>query len=229
MSHFNTTDVLLVTIALLFMPYPSMASNKFVSSDYGKRFFGKGTYYGYTTGGNCGMRGNLPTYKNMLPVAINEAQYAGSKSCGACIKLVGTGKGIGGKPINGIFNAYVHDRCPECGVGDLDLSSDGDGIWKINWIFVPCPKVIPTILFEGSSKYYKKIQLRGLKFPVRSMLIDGLVGERSQDNFFVSHNGGGFRDVGILKIVDIMGNRAVAKINLNKADGVSRAIHFNFL
>lgn len=195
---------------------------KFSGSDYGKWFEGEGTYYGPTSGGNCGMgaKSTLPKmYHSMLPVAINHDQYDGSSSCGSCLEVIGKGTGIGMKPIVGKFFAYVHDQCPECKRGDLDLSKIGDGRWNIKWRFIPCPKNDLQLKFEGSNDYYKKIQVRGLKYPARSMKIDGKAGIRANDNFFVSHEGK-FPQKGLITVVDVKNNIFSGTVNMKISSGV---------
>lgn len=169
-----------------------------------------------------GSQSALPyMYQKMIPVAINDDQYDNSKSCGACIQVRGSGRGIGGRPIRGTFRAYVHDRCPECRRGDLDLSSSGDGRWHISWKFVACPMNDAFFAFEGSNNFYKKIQVRGLRFPARAMWINGKKAERSQDNFFIAH--GWFPYSGSIRVIDVRGNVFRAWTNLNLATGVFRA------
>lgn len=42
---------------------------------YGDTFSGDGTYYGYTTKGNCAIREPIPgMYRDMIPVALNAPQ-----------------------------------------------------------------------------------------------------------------------------------------------------------
>lgn len=206
----------------------TLACGAFSGSDYGTRFHGDGTYYGQTDGGNCAMgkKGLLPRmYQRMLPVAINEEQYANSASCGACIEMTGNGKGIGDprSRIVNIYHAYVHDRCPECKKGDLDLSKSGDGRWQISWKFIPCPGNDASFVFEGCNTFYKKIQVRGLKFPPIAMKIDGVRGARSQDNFFIANPGRPFPGYGRVEVLDVKLNAFKGTINLNIAAGVLQA------
>lgn len=190
------------------------------SVDYKKKFFGEGTYYGYTAAGNCAMRGPLPSmYKGMVPIAMNNKQYGDSDACGACLLVTGFGKGLGGKPIRGTFKAYVHDRCPECKPGDIDLSVSGDGRWDVSWKFIPCPSNNPSFLFEGSNQFYWKIQFRGSVYPIQSAFIAGIKGLRTQDNFFIFQNGGGFRTPVTIKMIDTMGATIAANLKYSKADG----------
>ncbi|CAM9699042.1 unnamed protein product [Ectocarpus sp. 13 AM-2016] len=160
---------------------------------YDEQFFGDATYYGVTPDGdgNCAIRSPLPEmYDGMIPVALNDEQYADSHMCGACIEGEGSGEGEGGDPVEGAFKAYVTDRCPECLFGDLDFAADGDGRWDISWHFVPCEgSADQTFLFEGSNEFYWKIQPRGGRSPVERLWINGDEAERSEDNFFILEGG----------------------------------------
>lgn len=223
--YIQTSYVLLVILflSLVVSGQSSQSGSGFKGiQEYGKRFYGKATFYGYTEGGNCAMgrKSQLPLmYQRMLAVAINEDQYDSSRSCGACVEVRGSGRGIGGTPVRGKFRAYVHDRCPECGRGDLDLSKGGDGIWRINWKFIPCPVTNDvSFVFEGSNNFYKKIQVRGLQYPARTMTIAGKKGYREQDNFFIAH--GRFPKRGLVKVVDVKGRRIQGWVNLNRERGV---------
>ncbi|CAN0347440.1 unnamed protein product, partial [Ascophyllum nodosum] len=152
----------------------------------GSTFSGDGTYYGTTSNGNCAIRSPIPSmYDDMIPVALNSAQYGDSEMCGACIEGEGSGNGSGSDPITGSFKAYVMDKCPECSSGDLDFSKSGDGRWDISWKFVKCPgSSKPSFIFEGSHEYYWKIQPRGTKTPVAELTVEGASGTRTDDNFF---------------------------------------------
>lgn len=160
------------------------------SAEYGPTFTGDGTYFGATEAGNCALRQPRPSmYADMVPVAINDAQYDDSKSCGACLNVTGSGHGSGSNPIVGNFIAYVMDRCPECNYGDIDLSRDGDGRWDVSWRFIECPVQDLSFLFEGSNEYYWKMQPRGLRSPATQVLVNGVAGERTQDNFYIFPSG----------------------------------------
>ncbi|CAN8062949.1 unnamed protein product [Agarophyton chilense] len=190
------------------------------SAEYYRHFSGDGTYYGFTTQGNCAIRSPLPAmYSGMMPVAINNAQYAESASCGACLQVTGYGQGSGANPVKGTFLAYVHDRCPECKYGDIDLSKSGDGRWKVFWKFVPCPGEWVFFLMEGSNRYYMKLQPRGLHTPVQAMQVGGQWGTKTQDNFFIFQNGGGFRFPITVNLRTVMGNWVTVKMTYMKPDG----------
>lgn len=163
-----------------------------LSFEYGKVHHGDGTYYGSTEGGHCSIRQPRPNmYSGLQPVALNSAQYGDSLPCGACIEYQGSGRGSGANPIKGKRIGYVMDECPSCAPGDIDLSMSGDGRWDVSWKFVACPgSSFPvSFLLEGSNDFYKKVQPRGTRGPVRSMSINGIQGRRTVDNFFVFDSG----------------------------------------
>nr|BAK20041.1 hypothetical protein [Gracilariopsis andersonii] len=188
--------------------------------DYRRTFFGDGTYYGYTTRGNCAIRSPLPgMYSGMVPVAINNAQYEESKSCGACLLVTGYGQGSGANPVVGTFKAYVHDRCPECKYGDIDLSKSGDGRWKVQWRFIPCPGEWVFFLFEGSNRFYLKLQPRGLKTPVTYFSVNGQQGTKTQDNFYILQNGGGFRYPLTVQMRTVLNEWITVKLAYSVPDG----------
>lgn len=199
----------------------------FSPNDYGQWFSGDGTYYGWTNGGNCAMRSLPSVYANMQAVAINADQYAGSKSCGACVRFTGNGVGAGANPIVGTHIAYVHDQCPECHHGSLDLSRSGDGRFQIKFQFIPCPfNEDLSFLFEGSHTFYWKVQARGLQYPVGKVVANGIVGYRTQDNFFVMQNDRGHRLPAVVIVVDIMARpfKAVVDRMVNGADVRPRSV-----
>eukprot|EP00752_Nemacystus_decipiens_P013640 g12093.t1 len=157
---------------------------------YGQTYTGEGTYYGFTTDGNCAYRSLVPSmYQDMIPIALNNVQYGDSLMCGACLEGRSNGIGSGANRIPSTFKGWISDRCPECSVGDLDFSMSGDGRWEIEWEFVPCPGESISFVFEGSNPYYWKIQPRGTKTPVVSLTINGQPALRSEDNFFILEGG----------------------------------------
>jgi expansin (peptidoglycan-binding protein) len=179
---------------LLLAAVLSLAAPAAAAIQFGKTFFGDGTYYGSTDGGgNCAINNPLPSiYAGMTPVAINNPQYDGS--CGACLIVRGTGAGSGANPISTKpFRAFVSDRCPECQFGDLDLASNGDGRWKVKWEYVPCPRAGRiSYKFEGSNPWYVKIQPRGMATPAKKVVVGGVPATFTQDNFWVATKGTGF-------------------------------------
>ena len=222
----------LLKFVLAFLLFFAVQSSlgMFSRRDYGRSrgpgrwYYGDGTYYGWTNSGNCAIRQRPWMYRNLRAVAINSPQYSDSQSCGACVEYEGLGRGSGADPIEGPFIGYVHDRCPECRHGSLDLSQSGDGRWDIKFRFVPCPfRDNVSFLFEGSNRYYWKIQPRGIKYPARRLFVNGRPGSRTQDNFFEVINPAASGKVRI-KIVDVVGRKITATINHFRESGVAVAL-----
>jgi len=84
-----------------------------------------------------------------LTVAINGPMWDNAQNCGKCIKLTGTGYGIGTTPVIGPIYATIDNVCPECSYGDIDLGLDGDGRWKMNWDFVDCGASLTDCLCDN--------------------------------------------------------------------------------
>lgn len=195
-------------------------------SDYrsGRWFSGEGTYYGAggTEGGNCAMRSPRPAWmSSYVPVAINNAQYP--RSCGACVEIHGSGRGLGANPITGKILGVIVDRCPECAHGDIDLSKDGDGRWDIKWKLVPCNKRGDIeFQFEGSNAFYRKIQPRNTRSPPVKVTIDGVAAKKSQDNHWIAQKGSGFSRKYTVQVWTITGE--YYKATLNKYHGVVHPI-----
>lgn len=197
----------------------------FNDREYAIWFHVDATYSGVTAGGNCGMgsQSSLPSvYHKMIPVEINTEQYANSSSCGACIELVSKGKPLGPGPLKEKYFAYVHGRCDGCGPASMGLSIPGTGMEKIKWSFIACPKSLPQLKFEGSTQYYKKVQIRGMVYPAEKMIINGKIGRRSEDNYFISSSGP-FPREGLVKVVDIVGNSFQGMTNLSIGSGIINA------
>lgn len=127
--------------------------------------------------------------------------------------VTGSGKGAGSNPIKGTFKAYVNDRCPECAPNDIDLSKSGDGRWAVKWKVVPCPPGSNiSFQFEGSNRWYFKLQPRGMQSPASSVLVDGVKALRTQDNHFVVQSGNGFGRRTTVVVNTVLGQSVTTKI-----------------
>lgn len=188
---------LLLFVALYFSPILSstVISDAFKTTQSG----GFGTYYGVTTGGNCGYGSLYPSFaSSLIKVALGPAMYQGndgiSGGCGVCISMQGTGTGSGANPISKTaFTVFAHDQCPECAKTSIDLSTSGDGKWGITWKAVACPVGSEKLKykFQGSNTYYLKMQVVGHKLPLSKVeyVFGGkaYAATRSQDNYWVSN------------------------------------------
>ncbi len=185
---------------------------------------GDGTYYGLggEQTGNCAMRAPRPEWMGTrVPVAVSGQIYAGM--CGACVIFYGEGKGLGASPIRGWGHGVVVDKCPECKPGDLDLSRIGDGRWHIKWRVVPCPGPGAGglgYLFEGSNRFYRKLQPRNLISPAYKVKIDGMTARFTDDNFWVAMKlPGGFASTYKVQIWTVLGHYYESMLN-EYTDGV---------
>jgi len=82
--------------------------------------------------------------------------------------------GKGNNPPAAITKAIITDRMMRSDV-DIDIFKPLDGIWNINWKAIPCPTIINsqplylTYRFEGSHRWYLKLQVRNGRYPVKSI------------------------------------------------------------
>jgi len=167
----------------------------------------------------------LPAFvdrNKIVPVALNSNQYIGdnlSQGCGLCIQLSGTGAGSGASPISKTpFTVFVHDQCPGCATGDIDLSESGDGRWKISWTAVPCPVGSDkfSYKFQGSNPWYIKLQIVGHKLPLSTVTAN--IGgsykalSRTQDNFWVISPGSQIAFPLTIKVTSTSGETVTDKI-----------------
>jgi len=187
--------VFLLSVLFAFQVFGQTSS--FISNLFATTQTGTGTYYGATTGGNCGYTTLIPSFVSSLTqVAIQSSDYAGnnlSEGCGMCIQMKGTGSGSGASPISTTpFIAFVQDQCPSCNTNGVDIALSGDGAWGITWIAVPCPVGSTKISYQlqGSNTFYLKLQVIGASIPVTglSFVIGGksYPATRTQDNFWLS-------------------------------------------
>lgn len=188
-----------VALATLMACIPLTLANPFEQASVARLFGGEGTYYGDRTRGfgHCSFHfhgfGNSPGYQG-TPLAINAAQYHGSKVCGLCVRFRGVGQGSGGNPVASSWQAgFICDSCPECKWGDLDQQKGGDGRWKIEWYPVQCPVGSSNLRygFQGGNPWYRKLMVANARAPVRAAAV--LVGGSWQelkptvDNYFEYH------------------------------------------
>ncbi|MBX3130147.1 MAG: hypothetical protein KF718_25745 [Polyangiaceae bacterium] len=119
---------------------------------------GEGTYYAATGAGNCSFDA---TPNDLMVAAMNQTDYADSAACGACAHIEGP---------SGQVTVRIVDRCPECAVGDIDLSPQAfekiaelsAGRVDISWRYVPCtpPGPIAYRFKEGSNQWWTAVQIR---------------------------------------------------------------------
>lgn len=183
---------------------------------------GEGTFYAGVAGsssGNC----SLPVDNgDFLHCALNTIDYNNSNACGACIEVNGP---------SGIVFLTVVDRCPECAVGDVDMTQEAfamiadpiDGRVPITWKFVPCQteKKIDINFKEGSSEFWTAIQFRNVEHAISLMEYRNNSNQwthvnRELFNFFIEPNG--IPSPMTLRVTSVLGEQLVFEnisINVN--------------
>lgn len=153
---------------------------------------GDGTYYDADGSGNC----SFPASPGDLMVAaMNDADYAGSAACGACIEAQGP---------EGTATVRIVDRCPECPQGDVDFSYEAfghvaqhvQGRVDITWHYVECDVTGPIRYHfkEGSNPWWMAVQIRNHRHPIAGVEYLGEDGNfhqmvRASYNFFLEEAG----------------------------------------
>jgi expansin len=147
---------------------------------------------------------SFPATPSDLDVAsLNDAEYAGSVSCGACIRVKGA---------LGEVTVRVVDRCIECEPGRLDLSEQAfakiDDLSKgrvpMRYQTIACP-ISGNVAYHfkaGSSIYWTAIQLRNHAIPVLKLEYkrgDAFVEMKREDyNYFIESAGVGDQPGGLV-------------------------------
>lgn len=125
---------------------------------------GQATYYAATGDGNC-MFG--PSPNDLMVVAMNNTEYDSSSVCGASIHVKGR---------LGEITVRIVDRCPECPVGNIDLSKEAfakiddtiRGRVPVTWWYVES-QVTGPIQYRvktGSNAWWIGIQILNHRTPV---------------------------------------------------------------
>ena len=166
----------------------------------GKEYKGEGTFYGATGAGHCSLDAAKPGEPLMF-AAMNHEQYNNSEACSAYVEVSGPKQKEGADPIV----VKIVDECPECKLGDLDLSpqafeligNPSDGRIPISWHLVNPGNTDPITYHskEGSTnEYWTAIQIRNSNAPISKLEIQEDNGlwtelERKPYNYFVDSNG----------------------------------------
>lgn len=184
----------------------------------GATYRGVATFYGADGGGNC----LLDPSHDLMVAAMNHTDYEGSKACGSYV-LVRASNGAS-------VTVRITDRCPECAVGQLDLSAQAfaqltapsAGQINITWKLLSpnAPGTISVRYKTGSSQYWCAIQVINHRNPLAQLeLRSGSTWRRlsrSDYNYFLSPNGTGCG--GSIRVTDIYGQRLVLRGLLVKPD-----------
>ncbi|NMC71910.1 MAG: hypothetical protein GYA57_17885 [Myxococcales bacterium] len=170
---------------------------------------GEATYYDFADGsGNCGFD---PTPDDLLVAAMNHTDYAASAVCGGCAHVVGP---------RGEVTVRLVDRCPECPVGNIDLSPQAferiaelaAGRVPIRWTYVPC-EVDGPIRYHfqaDSNPWWIAVQIRNHRHRIARLEYRDPGGSwnplpREDWNYFIL-SGGEHRNPLAFRVTDIHGH-----------------------
>ena len=159
-------------------------------------FGGEGRAFYYDTGGTQIGACSLEWQHDEKIVAINGVQWDQAAHCGEYLRVTGP---------RGSTVVRVVDRCPECGLNELDLSLSAfddiadraDGQAPIHWerIAHPDPGTLAFRFKEGSSAYWLGLQVREHRYGITalSILVNGSYQpvQREDYNYFVYPVGAG--------------------------------------
>jgi expansin (peptidoglycan-binding protein) len=168
---------------------------------------GEATYYDFADGsGNCGFRA---TPGDLMVAAINHVDYAASAACGACVRIDGP---------DGTVDVRIVDQCPQCPMGDIDLSPDAfsriapleSGRVPIEWTWISCPVDGPVVYHfkDGSNPWWTAVQIRNHRHAIAGLQVqqDGVWVDvpRVDYNYFVKDDGMGEGPLS-LRVTDVLG------------------------
>jgi len=156
---------------------------------------GEATYYTFADGtGNCLFDA---TPLDLMIGAMNDTDYTNSEVCGECVSLTGP---------DGTIMIRIVDRCPECAVGDIDLSPEAfsliadisRGRVPITWHVVPCEVTGPIEYHfkDGSNQWWTAVQIRNHRHAIAALEFLNsqqifIPVNRVQYNYFVDTSGMG--------------------------------------
>jgi expansin (peptidoglycan-binding protein) len=178
---------------------------------FGPVHIGEGTYYKATGAGNC-LFPESPD--NLMVAAMNHTDYDHAALCGAYISVEGP---------DGSVMVRIVDRCPECPMGDVDLSREAFaliaeprlGRVPIRWQQVS-PQLDGPIVYhfkDGSNQWWTAVQIRNHRNPVARveyLTESGFFQEalRTDYNYFVESSGMGPGPF-TFRVTDVFGNAIV--------------------
>lgn len=133
-------------------------------------------------------------YNDYLKIAISGEDWNNGKKCGSCIEIVGNGNGIGTTPFKGYYKGIIINNCPECPTGHFDLLMEGNGIWDIEYNFIPCNNVniiLPPIQYrlDIQNNFYLRLQVINTETEIKNIYLEGNIPmEKTFDNFWTHYN-----------------------------------------
>lgn len=168
---------------------------------------GEATYYDFADGsGNCGFPA---TPDDLIVAAMNHTDYAGSAACGACVRIEGP---------DGSVDVRIVDQCPECPMGDIDLSPEAfariapidAGRVPIDWTWISCAVDGPVVYHfkDGSNPWWTAVQIRNHRHAIATLQVQQAGAwvdvPRLDYNYFVKDDGMGEGPL-TFRITDING------------------------
>jgi len=170
---------------------------------------GEATYYTFASGAGACMFDSTPN--DLMIGAMNAIDYAGSQICGACVIVEGP---------RGTIAIRIVDLCPECPVGNIDLSplafsQIADtvlGRVPIRWHVESCDRTGPIIYHfkNGSNQWWTAVQIRNHRNQV--LQLEYLTSnhaykrvDRTNYNYFVEASGMGPGPY-IFRVTDVYGH-----------------------
>jgi expansin (peptidoglycan-binding protein) len=189
---------------------------------------GEGTFYGATGAGNCSFD---PSPQDLMVAAMNAIDYANSAICGAFVEITGP---------KGTVTVRIVDKCPECPVGNVDLSAQAferiadpiAGRVPISWRIVS-PEISGPIRYrfkEGSSQWWTGIQIRNHRNPIAKVEYRNAAGQfitvpRLDYNYFIQEGGMGVGPY-TFRVTDMYGNVLMDTIALQEGVDIAGAGQF---
>ncbi|KAF4320449.1 hypothetical protein BBO99_00005467 [Phytophthora kernoviae] len=147
-----------------FLALLALCTSAFASAEY---YSGDGTTYTLSavSSGNCNFMSAISIATTNY-AALNNDQWDDLANCGRCAQVSCVDSRCADPTATAIVQ--IVDRCPECKLGDLDLSptvfntitgSDPSRL-KIQWQFVDCPDAgtVKICLKSGSNAYWIAVQ-----------------------------------------------------------------------
>jgi expansin (peptidoglycan-binding protein) len=161
---------------------------------------------------------------DLMVAAMNHADYEASKACGSHVSVRG--------PSGATIAVRITDQCPECAVGQLDLSAQAfaklapasAGQISITWkLLSPSLSAPVSIRYKsGSTRYWCGIEAINHRNPVAGLEVRNGSNwrqlSRSDYNYFLSPDGSGCG--GPIRITDIYGQHLTANAIALKPDAV---------
>jgi expansin (peptidoglycan-binding protein) len=151
---------------------------------------------------------------DLMVAAVSHTDFEASKACGAYVSVRG--------PSGTTITVRVTDQCPECAVGQLNLSAQAfaklapasAGQISITWkLLSPSMSAPMSVRYaSGSSQYWCGIEVINHRNPVARLEVRSGSSwsqlSRSDYNYFLSPDGSGCG--GSIRITDIYGQRLTA-------------------